>query len=532
MSVNLSSPLARRTPVALATALAAVTFAVPAAAATPARHAAPHSTRRTARRTDSASTTGVLVIDGAGFGHGVGMSQYGAAGYALHGWGYEQILGHYFQGTTIGSTDPGAIVRVLLAASGQPSFSGANRAPGRSLGHRRRLHPAITYTVRPAGGGALELTYRQGGRTRSIGPLRAPLRVAGPGALQLAGHGAYDGALIFRPAGGSGVQSVEAVSLDRYVSGVVPEEMDPGWPAAALEAQAVAARTYAITTDVAGQDFDVYSDTRSQMYGGVSAETSASNEAVAATSGQVVTYQGTPVVTYFSSSSGGHTESVQYAWPGSTPEPWLVGVSDPYDAAEGNPYHRWTVRMSIAAAQRKLASYLRGDGGFTAIKVLRRGTSPRIVSALVQGTGGSRPISGPQLEQALGLRSTWATFTTITSTPGPGDLPASGSGSGGSGSGGSGTGALRHGASGTGAVQALTPLVDSLIAGALRSVHGNVSPAEAGARVLVQKRERRRWRSVVWTRTDRGAYYQVALPGPGVYRVVFRGIAAPPFTAR
>ena len=99
--------------------------------------------------------------------------------------------------------------------------------------------------------------------------------------------------------------------------------MPSSWAAAALEAQAVAARTYAITTTVDGNGYDLYSDTRSQMYGGVSAETPSTDAAVAATSGQVVTYDGKPVVTYFFASSGGHTESIQNVWAGATPEPWL-----------------------------------------------------------------------------------------------------------------------------------------------------------------------------------------------------------------
>ena len=115
------------------------------------------------------------------------------------------------------------------------------------------------------------------------------------------------------------MQTVNAVGLDDYVRGVVAAEMPSSWAAAALEAQAVAARTYAITTDVGGNGYDLYPDTRSQMYGGVEAETPATDAAVAATGGQIVTYDGKPAVTYFFASSGGHTESIQNVWAGATP---------------------------------------------------------------------------------------------------------------------------------------------------------------------------------------------------------------------
>jgi SpoIID/LytB domain protein len=291
-----------------------------------------------------------LVIDGAGDGHGVGMSQDGALGYAEHGWSYQAILGHYYTGTALGQAPAGTIVKVLVGSK------------------------------------------------------------------------------------------VRDVPLEEYVRGVVAAEMPSSWPLAALEAQAVASRTYAITSDVGGSKFDVYSDTRSQVYRGKAAETSRSNAAVAATAGQIVTYGGQPAITYFFASSGGHTESVQYGFPGAAPQPWLVGVEDPY---ENGPLHRWTVTMSFASA----ASRLRGlvDGSFEGIEVLQRGSSPRIVQAEVLGSEGHTLVDGPDLETRLGLYSSWAYFsvkdtnglqpepdtsgsTAPASTPAPAPTPVGGSG--------------------------------------------------------------------------------------------------------
>jgi len=199
---------------------------------------------------------------------------------------------------------------------------------------------------------------------------------------------------------------VKRVALESYVRGVVSAEVSASWPMAALEAQAVASRTYAITAHAGGSRFDVYPDTRSQMYLGKAAETPSTNAAVAATAGQIVTYAGQPAITYFYADSGGHTESVQYGFPGSPPEPWLVGVADPYDAG---PLRKWTVSLSFAAATARLSGLV--NGALKGIEVLRRGSSPRIVSAYVLGSKGRTPVSGPELAGRLGLSDTWAYFS-------------------------------------------------------------------------------------------------------------------------
>ena len=202
---------------------------------------------------------------------------------------------------------------------------------------------------------------------------------------------------------------VKDIPLETYVRGVVSAEVSASWPMAALEAQAVASRTYAITAHAGGSRFDVYTDDRSQVYRGKAAETSRTNAAVMATAGQIVTYGGQPAITYFFASSGGHTENVQDSFLGSTPEPWLVGVSDPYD---GGPLHRWTESLSFASAAARLSVLVKG--AFEGIEVLTRGASPRIVSAEVLGSKGHEPVSGPELAARLGLYSTWAYFSVKT----------------------------------------------------------------------------------------------------------------------
>ncbi|HEY5196542.1 MAG TPA: SpoIID/LytB domain-containing protein [Solirubrobacteraceae bacterium] len=357
-----------------------------------------------------------LIIDGGGDGHGVGMSQWGADGLAQHGFTYQEILAHYYTGTTIGSAPAGRVVRVLMQSGrGSVVFTGASGAGGHGLA------AAGVYTARPAGRAHVALSSSRGRRL----VLAAPLTVAGAGGvIRLDGtagnglrNGRYRGSLEILADGHGGLEVLDLVGIDDYARGVVAAESDASWPLAELEAQAVASRTYAIT-DALTTGFDVYADTRSQQYGGIAAETPASDAAVAATAGQVVTYQGKPVITYFFDSSGGETESVQNAFPGSTPEPWLVGVPDPYDTLSPS-HHFGPKQLSLGAAGAALGSLLKGS--LKAIDVTHRGVSPRILRAVVVGTGGSTTVTGDQLATSFGLPTTWICFTVAkTGTPASG----------------------------------------------------------------------------------------------------------------
>jgi len=199
---------------------------------------------------------------------------------------------------------------------------------------------------------------------------------------------------------------VHRIALETYVRGVVSAEMPASWPLAALEAQAVASRTYALTAHAGGSKFDVYNDTRSQVYRGVAAQTPQTNAAVAATAGQIVTYGGRPAISYYFASSGGMTESVENSFLGAEPTPWLRAVTDPYDTG---PLHRWELSMSFGAAAARLKGLVRG--ALRGIEVTKRGLSPRIVAAEVLGTAGATPVSGPELAARLGLYATWAYFS-------------------------------------------------------------------------------------------------------------------------
>src|SRR5262249_1171320 len=136
------------------------------------------------------------------------------------------------------------------------------------------------------------------------------------------------------------VSAINFVSLEDYVRGVVPKESPTSFPPEALKAQAVAARSYALAVPVHGTSFDQYDDTRSQVYGGASAETTKTNQRGEAAAGQVVTYNGKVPQTFFFSTSGGHTENNEFSSLGfgQPPVPYLRGVDDPYEATAGSPY--------------------------------------------------------------------------------------------------------------------------------------------------------------------------------------------------
>ena len=260
-------------------------------------------------------------------------------------------------------------------------------------------------SVRTAGG-------RRVGRfacpARFSAPSDRSLRLLGP-ALNYISDGRYRGAIEVLPDGG-GVTAINVLGLDSYVRGVVAGEMPSSWPLEALKAQAVAARTYALATRKTTGSFDQYPDTRSQVYRGVTGESVRSDAAVAQTAGRILTYGSVPAVTYYFSTSGGHTENVEFSFIGALTKPWLVGVPDPYDGR--SPYHRWRVAFSTGTLTRALGA----RGRFQRLKVLKRGVSPRVVRARVIGTRGSSIITGPSIRARLGLRDTWLTIVSVSSS--------------------------------------------------------------------------------------------------------------------
>jgi len=343
------------------------------------------------------------VVRGHGFGHGVGVSQYGAYGYALHDKDYRFILAHYYQGSSIGQIEGTRIVRVLLDISpGDIGFSAATSACGVAL------DPARTYDAH-RDGTHVKLRSSAG---KPLADCGTTLRAAGRGKIAIAGVGTYRGVLEAVPTESNpgSLNVINALPVEQYVKGVVPNESPPSWPAAELQSQAIESRSFALTAGVGGNGFDLYNDTRSQVYDGLSSETTTTNAATEATRGQVVTYGGKIVETYFSACSGGYTESIQNVF-GGPAIPYLQGVPDPYDSY--CPLHDWTLKFSGPEISAKLGGYL--DGKLKQVVITKRGVSPRIIAAKLIGTGGVTTVSGEQLEVALGGYSTWMSFQKVAS---------------------------------------------------------------------------------------------------------------------
>ncbi len=348
----------------------------------------------------------LLVFTGHGWGHGVGMSQYGAYGYAQHGSTAQQILAHYYPGTTFG-TAPVSIVRVLLADK-KKKLTVSSDVPfrvkdGAGTWHTLAAGPVVLgtdlqlavdgqatpqtltppLTFRPGAGGPLTLTR----------PYRGLIQVD-----------VVDGKL----------RAINIVGLEKYLYGVVPSEMPSNWSTEALKAQAIAARSYAMATRQVGAPFDVYSDTRSQVYLGLSHEQPPSSAAVDATKAQVLMYGGKIATTYFSSTSGGMTESAAN-WVG-VAVPYLVSVPDPYDTI--SPYHNWGL---VPVTGKAIVSALKLTTPLTDIKTTRDPTG-RVASVDLLAPTLDVPVLGTKFRSALGLRSTWfdvGVLSLVPPTPSP-----------------------------------------------------------------------------------------------------------------
>jgi SpoIID/LytB domain protein len=332
----------------------------------------------------------VFVVTGGGYGHGVGLSQYGAFAQAKVGRTYRDILSFYYPGAAL-APSPLSKVRILIADS-RPGIEIASTVPFAVTD--------ATGTVTPLPAGKIAL--KPGLRIRVDGkptPLPGPLLFV-PGnrsTLTLDGKG-YRGELRVA-AVEKKLQVVDVVDLDAYLLGVVPGEMPKEWPEAALQAQAVAARSYALASLVKNRDFDLYADPRSQMYYGVAAESPATTAAVQATKGQVLTYDGKVVRAFYYSSSGGRTAASADVF--GLALPYLQARDDPWDTL--SPYHRWPPRSFTATS---LAQALGLSAPVVDVQVVPTPSGRPASVTLVKKTGTSVLLTAADVRARLGLRST------------------------------------------------------------------------------------------------------------------------------
>jgi stage II sporulation protein D len=338
-----------------------------------------------ARRADAT----MLVIQGHGFGHGIGLSQWGAEKRAEAGQSYQQILSFYYPGTTL-APEPSRTVRVLVADRADLTI-GSRSAFTASDQRGGTIHFAPgDYPVSPDGQiGAYHFAF-----PIAIDPGSSPVRVQGA---------TYHGTVTLWHGEGDSVEAVNTLSLEQYVEDVVSAELPGYWRQGALRAQAVASRTYALANLRPGEPFDLYPDDRSQNYRGMGKEFASARAATLATAGTVLLYDGRVADAMFSASNGGLTSAVAPTWGG--PFPYLVTRRDPYDAR--SPDLDWgPVRISVATLHDDFPQL---PVPLLAVRLIHD-DGDRVASLVFVGAAGkSVEIGGRDFQERLGLRSTFLT---------------------------------------------------------------------------------------------------------------------------
>ncbi|HVM21608.1 MAG TPA: SpoIID/LytB domain-containing protein [Egibacteraceae bacterium] len=415
-----------RAVVAVIAVTMAMTLAAPAAAA-------PYDTVRDRPATTRPNPD--VVIRGSGWGHGVGMSQYGAYAQAQAGWGYPRILKHWYRGVSVGQASMPSRIRVGLASS--LTFSNVEAVDGRIPWRECDASGCTTKATQPAGttwkvqllsGGNWRLThngevkYRGGKGKRLIGAFNPQGRPGGTLIKAFNPNGSRRfykwGRLEYRansPANGTMYMVLDIPSMDLYLRGLA--EMPSSWGSrgglAALKAQAVTGRTYALGLHRGNGGISpgcwcsLLATPANQAYGGYDNEMHSTSHhwvrAVEDTSGRVVTHNGNLIGAFYSSSHGTRSENIEDSWAyGSTPMPYLKSVSDSWSkrAGAGNPYATWDVTVTNAA----LASFT--GSGMHRVRRIQMGsrTDGRTPRTIVV-TGVDRGGKGLRVNRAGGTTS-------------------------------------------------------------------------------------------------------------------------------
>lgn len=379
-------------------------------------------------------------ISGGGWGHGIGMSQYGAYGMAREGKSGTGILKHYYRGVGVQARSMPTVRVGLLqydSAIGMSSNGGPVRFAVAGDGTVARGGAAATWRVEPSSTGRMRIYKNDrlvtlNGR-RTFGGPDKPLLVL----YERLGSSVtvFDKGIAYRLgrlevgtfrssscAAGYCLRLVMRSSMEKYLYGL--GEVPASWPQAVLRAQAMAGRTYAYRKiNTYGQhrspcDCAVVDSVYDQAYIGDAKRTGSGEywddwkRAVDKTAGKVILYNGSPIEALYSSSSGGYTENNENVW-GGTPIPYLRGVPDPADDVSVNPNHEWSLDMSREAFSSRLNSAY-GIGRLKRISLVRPfGVSGRVT--VVKSSGGGIRIVGTQrtvrvsgwsFRSALGLKDT------------------------------------------------------------------------------------------------------------------------------
>jgi SpoIID/LytB domain protein len=395
-----------------------------------------------------APADGVFTLRGRGYGHGVGMSQYGARNAANRGLTGSQILAFYYPGTTTVAQPADSVLRVRLTAASPTALpvqgatglvirdaaTGSITAlPSTTARYRIVLDATAQRVQSSADGGVTWSPVILSGGATATGPLVfegvPEIRLYFPDGTSRG----YEGKLSAVRKDATTLHTVNTLGLDPYVNGVLGREMPSTWPGAALRAQAVAARTYAVferDTNSPTAAWDICDSTQCQVYGGrrlysggavTDLQPATVRTAVAHTARQVRTYAGAAIFAQFGASNGGQTVA-------NTRFPYLVAKADPYDPLDGNPYATWTATLSVA----RLAQCYPAAGTVQRLTVLTRDgngdwggrlVSVRLTGLAADGSATQLDVPGDKLRSCGGMRSTYATVTSgLRVTVGPAGL--------------------------------------------------------------------------------------------------------------
>ena len=369
---------------------------------------------------DSAVTPsgGPFTVSGQGFGHGIGMSQYGAYGAAIKGLTWQQILAFYYAGTALTRQPAGSSVRVWITAdadnvlrliptpglrvsdadghsfllptgTGYRSWRISRSGAGYTLTY---LDPSGAWKTKPTG---LDTSTWTASATAHVMKVMMPGGVIREyrGTLSQAKHG-------------NGGRTVNTVAMEDYLKGVVPSEMPTSWAVNAVRAQSVAARSYAarLKVDSTAGGYDLCDTSSCQVYHPYAStthgrrtvnETARGNAAIAATSRQILTYGSYIAFTQFAASNGG------YEIDGG--RPYLKARPDPYDGVVSR--NAWSLKISSASLQRQWPS----AGTITAVQVIKRDGGGRwggrVVAMKIIGSKQTVTLSGSTFQYRYGMRS-------------------------------------------------------------------------------------------------------------------------------
>lgn len=363
-----------------------------------------------------------FTFSGRGYGHGRGMGQWGAKAIAERGRSYKTILSHYYSGIGLGSLSRQSAIRVHVGTLSSAMIRASSAFDVYEIGGRA-IATGVTGTVRVrpvSNGSVVERSDRYQGpykrlttTSRHIGfaPRKSMLQVVEPDG----GFRGYRGSIAVRRKSTGTVWVIVTCGLEEYLRGVVPREMPSTWPAHALRAQSVAARTYAVRAMQRSRErgllYDICSSTTCQVFGGsrrrVAAgdpieelERDSTTSAVTMTKGVVMTYGGDVILAEYSSSSGGYTA------PGGTP--YLKPRPDSGDSI--SPYSKWSAKIT----DDKIEDAYPEAGDVLRIVVMDRNGygsgGGRVVEVLIDGQTKDLRVEGPAFRRAVGLRSDWFTL--------------------------------------------------------------------------------------------------------------------------